>query len=103
MFPHSFVESAEELKTICEKAKINPEMYNKNIFIVKLTTDKIMRKVENPDAKFEKKEYYENPEKFKCILQEEYLPYLSLYVNAIYWDHRYPRLIKKKFLSEYYK
>lgn len=97
------MDNAQELKEICEKATINPELFNKNIFIVKLTSDKIMRKIDDPEAKFEKKDYYANPEKFKCIMQDEYLPYLSLFVNGIYWDHRYPRLIKKKELSEYYK
>ena len=83
--------------------KKNPEFYNKNIFIVKLSTDKIMKKIENPEEKYEKQEYYDHPERFKSIFQDEYLPYLSLFVNGIYWDHRYPRLIQKKELTEYYK
>lgn len=103
LLPHFFVETAEELKQICEKATVNPDFYNKNIFIVKLSTDKIMRKIEDPSAEFIKQEYYDHPEKFKCIFQEEYLPYLSLFVNGIYWDQRYPRLIKQSFLSDYYK
>ena len=103
LLPHSYVDTLEELKQICEDATINPEKYNKNIFIINLTTDKIMRKLEDPNAKFEKKEYYEHPERFKCIFQEEYLPYLSLFINGIYWDHRFPRLIKKDWLSGYYK
>jgi len=103
LLPHSFVDSSEELKLICEKATKNPEFYNKNIFIVKLSTDKIMKKIDKPEEKYEKQEYYDHPERFKCIFQEEYLPYLSLFVNGIYWDHRYPRMIKKKELAEYYR
>ena len=62
-----------------------------------------MKKIDKPEEKYEKQEYYDHPERFKCIFQEEYLPYLSLFVNGIYWDHRYPRMIKKKELAEYYR
>lgn len=103
LLPHLFLDTPEELREVCKKAKKNPEFYNKNIFIVRLSTDKIMRKKSAPLEKFEKKEYYEHPERFKCIFMEEYLPYLSLFVNGIYWDQRFPRMIKKDELMDYCK
>ena len=103
LLPHSFIESKEELKKVCEEGLKHPEKYNKNIYIIKLTTDRIMRKIEDPGASFEKLEYYDHPERFQCTLMEDFLPYLSLFVNGIYWDHRYPRLIKKSWLTHYYQ
>ena len=102
LLPHIYINDLQTLEKIYEKAKENPTKHNKVIYILKLTTDKIMRKYENPDLKFEKKEYYKHPEKFYSIFQDKYLKYLSVFVNAIYWEDRYPRLIRKKFLQNYY-
>ncbi|MBN2571097.1 MAG: hypothetical protein JXA68_03125 [Ignavibacteriales bacterium] len=52
-------------------------------------------------AKFDLHEYYAQPEKYKPIL-EKYLKHLTVFVNAVYWDERYPKLIIKKFLKENY-
>lgn len=46
-------------------------------------------------------DYYQHPEKYiSCF--ENYLPYLTVLVNCIYWDARYPRLVTKNFLKESY-
>ena len=59
--------------------------------------------VERKDGgKFELQEYYHHPEKYKGVF-EKYLPYLTVLVNAIYWDERYPRLVTKKYLKENYE
>ena len=55
-------------------------------------------------AKFKLKEYFNHPEKYKPCF-EQYLPYLSLLVNAIYWTEDYPRFVTKEYLKsnqEYY-
>ena len=102
LLPHIYINNLETLEKIYNKAKENPAKHNKVIYILKLTTDKIMRKYENPDLKYEKKEYYKHPEKFYSIFQDKYLKYLSVFINAIYWEDKYPRLIRKKFLQNYY-
>jgi len=48
---------------------------------------------------FELLDYYKNPEKYSPIF-EKYLVNLSVLVNAVYWDEKYPRIVSKKFLKE---
>jgi alpha-aminoadipic semialdehyde synthase len=57
--------------------------------------------VEPKDMKnmFELQDYYKNPEKYKSKF-EKYLPHISVLVNCIYWDKRYPRLVTKEYLKK---
>jgi saccharopine dehydrogenase (NAD+, L-lysine-forming) len=43
---------------------------------------------------FDLKEYYAHPELYRGVFSE-YLPHLSVVVNCIYWESKYPRLITK--------
>jgi saccharopine dehydrogenase (NAD+, L-lysine-forming) len=52
-----------------------------------------------PGAEFELQDYYDRPEKYGPNF-EEYLPYVNVLVNCVYWDARYPRLITKEYLKE---
>jgi saccharopine dehydrogenase (NAD+, L-lysine forming) len=54
----------------------------------------------NPSNPFNLQDYYHYPEKYISIF-EKYLPYLSILINAIYWEKRYPRLVTKQFLQSY--
>jgi alpha-aminoadipic semialdehyde synthase len=56
----------------------------------------------NPEEKFDLQDYYQHPEKYKSKF-EKYLPYLSVLVNCIYWDPKYPRLLTKDFTEELFK
>lgn len=47
---------------------------------------------------FDLNHYFECPDQYKSTL-EEVLPQIDLFVNGIYWDDRYPRLITKKWLK----
>ncbi|MGC9110535.1 MAG: bifunctional lysine ketoglutarate reductase /saccharopine dehydrogenase family protein [candidate division WOR-3 bacterium] len=47
---------------------------------------------------FNLQEYYQHPERY-CSKFEMHLPFLSVLVNCIYWDHRYPRLVTKNYLE----
>ncbi len=51
---------------------------------------------------FDLQDYYTHPEKYKSVF-ESYVPYLTVIVNCIYWDNRYPRLVTKNFLKLLYK
>lgn len=50
---------------------------------------------------FELQDYFKHPEKYKEKFQESYLQYLSVLINAIYWDERYPRLLTKNYLKKH--
>jgi alpha-aminoadipic semialdehyde synthase len=52
-----------------------------------------------PEDSFELQDYYNNPQKYKSIF-EKYTPDLTILMNCIYWDSRYPRLVTKDFVKE---
>lgn len=56
----------------------------------------------NQKSKFELHDYYNYPEKYYPVF-EKYIPYLTLLVNCIYWDARYPRFVTKRYLRELYQ
>ena len=51
--------------------------------------------------KFDLQDYYNNPERYRSKFTK-YIPYLTLLMNCIYWDDRYPRLVTKDYLKELY-
>jgi alpha-aminoadipic semialdehyde synthase len=51
-----------------------------------------------PGAVFELTDYFNHPEKYRSQF-ERHLPHLSVLVNGIYWDQRYPRLVTKTYLK----
>jgi saccharopine dehydrogenase (NAD+, L-lysine-forming) len=50
---------------------------------------------------FDLQDYYNHPELF-CSKFEKYIPHLSMLINCIYWDKRYPKLVTKDFLKKLY-
>ncbi|WP_428241506.1 bifunctional lysine ketoglutarate reductase /saccharopine dehydrogenase family protein [Gynuella sp.] len=46
----------------------------------------------DPDASFEWQDYFQYPEKYQADF-EGYLPDITLLINCIYWDVRYPKLV----------
>jgi alpha-aminoadipic semialdehyde synthase len=56
----------------------------------------------NPEGEFELNDYYQHPDKY-CSRFEKYIPYLTVLVNCIYWDARYPRLLTKDFTEQLFK
>ncbi len=57
--------------------------------------------VERRDASqpFDLQEYYDHPERYGPVFRQ-YLDHLTLLVNCIYWDARYPRLVTLDDLAE---
>ena len=51
---------------------------------------------------FELQDYYQHPEKYKNQF-EQYVPHISILMNCMYWDDRYPRIITKDFLAALYE
>jgi saccharopine dehydrogenase (NAD+, L-lysine forming) len=48
---------------------------------------------------FELQDYYAHPENY-CSSFSNYIPYLTVLVNGIYWEKRYPRLVTRAYLKE---
>jgi alpha-aminoadipic semialdehyde synthase len=51
---------------------------------------------------FDLQEYYDHPERYRSNFAR-YIPYLSVLMNCIYWEPRYPRLLKKDQIKELYQ
>ena len=54
-----------------------------------------------PGGVFELQDYYDHPENYRSIF-EGYLPHLTVLVNCIYWDDKYPRLVTNEQLRALY-
>ena len=50
---------------------------------------------------FNLQEYYDHPEKYISIF-DQYIPHLTMLMNCIYWDTKYPRLISKNVIKKLY-
>jgi len=53
------------------------------------------------DNIFELQDYYNHPEKYRSVF-EKHVPDLTVLMNCIYWDIKYPRLITKEFIKKNY-
>jgi alpha-aminoadipic semialdehyde synthase len=50
---------------------------------------------------FELQDYYSHPEKYEGTF-EQYIPEITILMNCMYWDARYPKLITKEYLQSKY-
>jgi saccharopine dehydrogenase (NAD+, L-lysine-forming) len=55
----------------------------------------------SPDIHFELQDFYDHPEKYRGTF-ERYVPYLTMIVNCVYWEEKYPRLVTKEYLQQLY-
>lgn len=53
------------------------------------------------EKSFNLQEYYNNPHLYHSVFQQ-YIRWLSILMNCIYWSEKYPRLITKYFLEKNY-
>lgn len=53
------------------------------------------------NGRFDLQDYYRNPDKYRPVV-ENYVPYLTVIVNGIYWTDKYPRYVTKSFLKGLY-
>jgi len=51
---------------------------------------------------FELQHYYFHPELYHNVF-EKYVPHISVLMNCMYWDNKYPRILTKDFLEKLYK
>ena len=54
-----------------------------------------------PSHPFELQEFYRHPERYRGVF-ERYVPYLTVLVNCVYWETKYPRLVTNEFLRRHY-
>jgi alpha-aminoadipic semialdehyde synthase len=103
--------AAQELFDVLPTAVIDPENLQKFVrsgmfsdrTLYKVTFEKshMFRHV-TPGRRFNVEHFQRHPESYTNRF-EQYAPYLTMIVNGIYWDPRFPRLLTKKFVKALYK
>ena len=85
-----------ELKSICEDKNISLNEIYMAVF-----KEKDLVKT-NSGEPFNLLEYYNEPEKYISDFSR-YLPYISIIINATFWEQCYPKFVTWKGLEELYK
>lgn len=88
---------AEEIVDVFNKNKFDTHHIYKVVF-----KEEDMVEPKSPDHNFVLQDYYDNPEKYRSVM-ETYLPYLTVLINSIYWDERYPRIITNDFIKRLFE
>lgn len=86
----------EELSTLKERNDLS----NKKVYAVVFEEKHISKPIDSK-KEFVLDEYYNNPELFENQF-EQYVPHLTILMNCMYWDDKYPRIITKDFLEKLY-
>lgn len=73
---------------------------NNVIFQVVFKEEHISKPIDN-NAIFDLKDYYNHPEKYENNF-EQYIPHLTVLMNCMYWDDRYPRIFTKEYIKKLY-
>ncbi len=73
-----------------------------NVIFKTVFEEKHLARPKEQGKEFELQEYYNHPERFEGVF-EQYLPHISVLMNCMYWDTRYPRIVTKDYLEKLYK
>jgi alpha-aminoadipic semialdehyde synthase len=84
--------SPEELASVAPAADV--------CYKVVFREEHLVRRVD-ASRPFELQEYYRQPERYAADFMQ-YVPHLSVLVNCIYWEPKYPRLITREQFAELY-
>jgi len=87
--------SAEKLLTL----KSRHHLPNNIIYKVVFKEDDIYEHKQGKE--FDLHDLYANPQDYKSKF-EQYVPHLSVLMNCMYWDSRYPRILTKECLKKIY-
>ncbi len=86
----------QEVAAVAESGDYARDAVYKVVFKEEHTVEPI-----SPEDRFELQDYYDHPEKYRSTFHT-YLPHLTLLVNCIYWEAKYPRLVTKADLKQLY-
>lgn len=97
---------AQEIAALLPGAEITPEQLLKNqdqlrkannlIYKVVFEEKHLSRPRGEGQVAFDLQDYYQHPENYENDF-EQYIPHLSILMNCMYWDQRYPRIFTKAF------
>jgi saccharopine dehydrogenase (NAD+, L-lysine-forming) len=74
----------------------------RNVIYKVVFEEKHLARPKEKGKAFDLQEYYHHPERFEGTF-EPYLPHLTVLMNCMYWDDRYPRIVTKDYLEKLWK
>jgi len=83
----------EELQSLNERDNLPANVVYKVVF-----KEEHIVKTANEEDEFELYDYYNHPEKYESQF-EQYIPHMTILMNCMYWDDRYPRIVTKDYLE----
>lgn len=84
----------ERLLALTESEKLNNRTLYKIIF-----QEKHISRPKNGENSFDLQDYYSNPDRYENNF-EQYIPHLTVLMNCMYWDNRYPKLFTRQYVKE---
>lgn len=80
----------EHLNSIVNKGKANKYKLYKTVFTAANMVEPL-----DMNGSFERNEYYQYPYRYHSVFKK-HVPYLTVFVNGIFWNNSFPRLITKE-------
>ena len=100
---------AQEILDVLPVEEIRPEdletvfTHPSNTLIYKVVfKEKHMVEPLNHGEPFDLQEYYGHPERYRPTF-ERFVPWLTIFMNCIFWNAQYPRLITKTYMKNAYR
>lgn len=84
--------SNQELKPDELEEFFESGFYSENKIYFVIFQEKNLVKPKELEDDFDLQDYYENPSKYESQFAK-YIPYLTVIINATYWDNKYPKFI----------
>jgi len=93
-----------EVAAVAEGTDYNRNSIYKVVFKEEHTVEPVRpkdRPAPGSGQRFDLQDYYDHPERYRSKFYT-YLPYLTILVNCVYWEEKYPRLVTKADLKHLY-
>jgi len=98
---------AQEIANLLPSIEISPEQllqidFNKapkSLIYKVVFKEKHISEPIDASLNFDLEHYYKHPEAYKNSF-EKYIPKMTILMNCMYWDDRYPRIVTKDFLEK---
>jgi saccharopine dehydrogenase (NAD+, L-lysine-forming) len=97
VLPHKVI-NPDDLKTLDDTSAELSNHKSNNFFYKVIFKEEHLVETKNTEDKFELMDYFTHPEKYKSRF-EEYIPYTSMLINAIYWTEASPRFLTKEYFK----
>ncbi|CAK61140.1 unnamed protein product (macronuclear) [Paramecium tetraurelia] len=91
----------EDLKELVRNS--NDKKHRNTVYVCPFKTTDLVRHKHDVHKEFTSQDYYENPLDYEPIFHQKYLPYLTILVNDIYWEYKFPRYVTDSQIKELFE